>query len=477
MGKSSRPLFLGSIVPLVAMCSAPLSSPMCSILGRRRTMMAMCIPMAAGWAIITWATDASMILVGRALCSACSAIATPAAYSYVAEISSSRSRGFLGSLLSVGWTFGLVMSYSLGSVLPWNWLAFAACVVPIVQFVVLSTSEASPRWLVSRGQLEEAKKSLVYFRASTISHMHKHVECELKDMEHQMNKAEQRNLVQRLKMMVASAGVRKAITVCLLAFVFTVFTGFTVVNYHAKSLLVQAKVTDSMDPNLGTILIGLCQMGGNLVGAMIIDKVGRKTLLYISSVVLSLSQAGLGVYFYYQMRVPEAAVVLDDYRWLPLAMLLAFVIFLPVGWGSVTYILVSEIVPTSVRPETAILCNSWEQLLQFGVLQLHAVICHDYGPYYLHWSFAIIVASGAIFVFLMVPETSGKTLEEIEIFFTHLRREAMDMIGDREACREPTKQPFFIFVEKKAKDGSGVETVVCEKRLEAEGGCQPCSRR
>ena len=57
-------------------------------------------------------------------------------------------------------------------------------------------------------------------------------------------------------MMVASAGVRKAVMICLLAFVFTVLTGFAVVNYHAKLLLVQARVTDAMDPNLGTILIG-----------------------------------------------------------------------------------------------------------------------------------------------------------------------------------------------------------------------------
>ena len=204
-------------------------------------------------------------------------------------------------------------------------------------------------------------------------------------------------------------------------------------------------------------------------------QVGRKTLLYISSFFLGLTQAGLGTYFYFQYTNPEVAALLEDYRWLPLVMLLTFVVFLPVGWGSVTYILVSEIVPTSVRPETAILCNSWEQLLQFGVLQLHAAVCDVYGPWYLHWGFAVMVSLGALFVFLMVPETSGKTLEEIEIFFTHLRREALDMIGDRAACREPSKQPFFLFVEKKAKDGKST-TVVCEKQLEAEGGCRSCPR-
>ena len=82
--------------------------------------------------------------------------------------------------------------------------------------------------------------------------------------------------------------------------------------------------------------------------------------------------------------------------------------------------------------------------MQFGVLQLHAAICGQYGPQYLHWGFAMTALVGAVFVFFIVPETSGKTLEEIEVFFTHLRREALDMIGDRAACREPTKQPWFI---------------------------------
>ena len=86
------------------------------------------------------------------------------------------------------------------------------------------------------------------------------------------------------------------------------------VNYHAKLLLVQARVTEAMDPNLGTILIGLCQMGGNLVGASLIDKVGRKTLLYISSMFLALSQAGLGTYFYFELNSPEAAEILNNYR-------------------------------------------------------------------------------------------------------------------------------------------------------------------
>ena len=139
-------------------------------------MMSACIPMCIGWLMITYATNSNMILIGRALCAAVSAISLPAAYTYVAEIASTRNRGFLGSLLSIGWTFGLVLSYTLGSVLEWNWLALTSSVVSIVQFIVLSVATPSPRWLLTRKRTEEAKVALTFFRGE----FSKHVECEFK---------------------------------------------------------------------------------------------------------------------------------------------------------------------------------------------------------------------------------------------------------------------------------------------------------
>merc|ERR1719412_1724771 len=433
--------WISSIVPLVAVVAAPLSSPLCALLGRRVTMMSACIPMCVGWLIITYATNANMILIGRAMCAAVSAISLPAAYTYVAEIASTRNRGFLGSLLSVGWTFGLVLSYTLGSVLEWNWLALTSSVVSIVQFIVLSAATPSPRWLLTRKRTEEAKDALTFFRGE----MSKHVECELKDCEHQINEGNHASFWQRIRMMVTSGGNRKSISICLGIYFFAVGTGFIVVNYHAKMLLVQGKVTDTMDANLGTIIIGLCQMGGNIISAFIVDRVGRKNLLYISSTFVCLSQAGIGTYFYLEMVGNKSGSgSMEEYRLVPLILLLIFVVFLPIGWGSVTYILVAELVPTTIRTETIVLCNAWEQLLQFLVLRLHSSVCSRFGPSYLHWGFAILTSFAGIFAWVIVPETSNRSLEDIEVFFTHLRREAMDMIGDRAACREPIKEQPFV---------------------------------
>ena len=73
-------------------------------------------------------------------------------------------------------------------------------------------------------------------------------------------------------------------------------------------------------------------------------------------------QSLIRLFRYFQLVLPPE--VMTPYSWVPLVLLIIFVIFFPVGWGSITYILVSELVPTMVRTETAVLCNSWEQLLQ-----------------------------------------------------------------------------------------------------------------
>ncbi|QQP57712.1 Trehalose transporter BmTRET1, partial [Caligus rogercresseyi] len=197
--------WISCIVPLAAVLAGPFSSPLCNLIGRRYTMMIMCIPLCGGWFMITYATNASMILVGRGVTGAASAIAIPAAYTYISEIACSRNRGFLGSILSIGWCFGLVLSYSLGSILRWNWLALASSMIPLIQFVVLWNGTSSPRWLVTRKRNEEAKESLAFFRGG----WNKCVDCELKDMTHQFDNGDQKLTWRALKCSTSQVSVRQ----------------------------------------------------------------------------------------------------------------------------------------------------------------------------------------------------------------------------------------------------------------------------
>ena len=109
---------------------------------------------------------------------------------------------------------------------------------------------------------------------------------------------------------------------------------------------------------------------------------------------------------------------MSSFRWAPLILLITFVIALPVGWGSVTYILVAELVPTQIRTETAVLCDAWGQLLQ---------VTHD-----------IITTPLHTFVCLFTPEYSTfKTREEA--YFLVLQPKA----GVKESSNNITKIDFL----------------------------------
>lgn len=129
--------------------------------GRLRTLQFGSIPFIAGWILIALSTNIPMILVGRLLSGLATALATSPAIVYITEVARPELRG---SMISFGPTlasFGMVLSYLKGAYIHWRlvaWLGIIYAVVPII-LVQLFVPE-SPVWLVSKGRLEDAKKSL-----------------------------------------------------------------------------------------------------------------------------------------------------------------------------------------------------------------------------------------------------------------------------------------------------------------------------
>lgn len=129
--------------------------------GRLRTLQIGSIPCVAGWILIALSTNVPMLLVGRLLAGLATALATSPAIVYITEVARPELRG---SMISFGPTlasFGMVLSYLKGAYLDWRlvaWLNIIYAVVPVV-LVELWVPE-SPVWLVSKGRIEDAKKSL-----------------------------------------------------------------------------------------------------------------------------------------------------------------------------------------------------------------------------------------------------------------------------------------------------------------------------
>lgn len=154
-------LFLASLVVICAPFGALLGGFLMEIFGRLRTLQIGAIPSVIGWILIACSTNVPMLLIGRLLGGLSTALATSPAIVYITEVARPELRG---SLISFGPTlasFGMLLSYLKGAYLDWRlvaWLSIIYSIVPVimVQFWV----PESPVWLVSKGRIDDAKKSL-----------------------------------------------------------------------------------------------------------------------------------------------------------------------------------------------------------------------------------------------------------------------------------------------------------------------------
>lgn len=165
---------------------------------------------------------------------------------------------------------------------------------------------------------------------------------------------------------------------------------------------------------MSTIIIGIVNFIATFVAAGVIDKLGRKMLLYISTVSMALTLFALGGFFYAKSLDMEV----EAFGWLPLVSLIVYVIGFSLGLGPIPWLMMGEILPAKIRGSAASIATGFNWSCTFIVTKTFQDIIQLIGAHGTFWLFGIIVAVGLIFVIVSVPETRGRSLEEIEKRFT-----------------------------------------------------------
>ena len=159
------------------------------------------------------------------------------------------------------------------------------------------------------------------------------------------------------------------------------------------------------------------QVIATFAAATVIDKLGRKLLLIISAGFMIISLVGLGAFFYKLDNAEEEQDVIDSLGWLPLTSLIIFIIAFSIGYGPIPWIMMSELFSSDVREVASSLATTANWTVAFAVTISFTSLqnwIHDYGAY---WLFAACCLVNLIFCLLMVPETKGKTINEITEMF------------------------------------------------------------
>ena len=211
----------------------------------------------------------------------------------------------------------------------------------------------------------------------------------------------------------------------LFLMVFQQFSGINAAIFYAASIFSDAGVPNAS--LISVFSVGGVQIIATLVAVLLIDKLGRKILLIISSVGMCLSSTLLGIEFLISKSICSnstdhpvhhlPAICNHSVGWLAILGAILFIVFFSLAWGPIPWLMMSELMPLRVRS----LAASFATLFNWSLASLVTFEFHTYAerlsPKFAWWSFAVVMLISVFFIILFLPETKGHSLEEIEEYF------------------------------------------------------------
>lgn len=388
-----------SSVLLGAVTGAAVGGTLADRFGRRRVLIVTAVIFALGAVGTALAPTVAWLIVGRVIVGAAIGVASFTAPLYISEVSPVNIRGRLVSLNQIALTTGIVVSYLVDYALAgsrgWRWMFGLATIPALILGIGMVCVPESPRWLVSRAFPEKARAVLQRIRGTAT------VETELIEIQTSLDQQGGRwsELVSPL--------VRPALIVGIGLAIFQQVTGINTVIYYAPTIFQFAGFQSASVAILATVGVGVVNVLLTIAAMLLLDRVGRRPLLLIGLVGMVLSLGVLGLAF----SLPNLR---QEMGWIAVGSLMLYVGSFAVGLGPVFWLLIAEIYPLKIRG----LAMSVATVANWGVNLFVALtfltLIQLVGRPGTFWLYGLVGVGAWIFAYRLVPETRGRSLEEIE---------------------------------------------------------------
>ena len=322
---------------------------------------------------------------------------------YIAEIAPANVRGKLVSWNQFAIIFGMLVIYFVNLFIArrgseewlvtegWRWMFFSGLIPSGLFLLLLMFVPETPRYLVMKGKEDKALKVLKKISGE------KNAPMILKDI---------KDTLHETSIPWLSYGFL-VIFIGILLSVFQQFVGINVVLYYAGNIFRNMGASNDSSM-IQTIIVGIVNLVFTVLAILTVDRFGRKPLMIIGGVGMAISMVALGFSFYFG-KIGVVALIF----------MLTYTASFAMSWGPVTWVLLSEIFPNSIRSAMSIavaaqwianLIVSWT----FPMLNDNLALTASFNHGFAYWIYGVMGILSALFIWKMVPETKGKTLEEIE---------------------------------------------------------------
>jgi sugar porter (SP) family MFS transporter len=370
--------------------------------GRRRTIMIGATIFAIGTIGCTFAPNATVFVIARFIVGVAVGATSATVPTYLSELAPSRLRGALSSLNQLMICSGILIAYIVDWLLSGSsdWRAMIAIgIVPAVLLLIgMATLPETPRWLLKQGREGEARQVITSAQGKV------DIDAEVSGIREVIRlDGEARGTLRDL----AAKWVRPMVIVALILAVGQQFSGVNAINLYAPTIFKNLGIGTS-NALFASIVLGIVKVAFTAWVIFVVDRWGRKPLLLLGNVLMSVTLVLLGIAVL-TLHNPNAAAIST------IILLVVYLAGYELGWGAVVWVMMSEVFPLKVRGVGMGMGSVVLWAATFAITFVFPVMDDSLGLSNSAFIFAGVGVVLYLLVFKFVPETKGRSLEQIEL--------------------------------------------------------------
>lgn len=395
--------WVASCALLGCIAGAMFSGKLSDHIGRKKVLMISALLFAISSLGTALAPDLWFFVVFRIIGGMGIGIASMLSPMYISEMAPAAIRGRLISIFQLGIVTGILVIYFVNAYIAgihdeawnistgWRWM-FGSGIIPSLIFIfLLLTVPESPRWLASKKRNSEALDILARINGAELAQQ------ELRSIDESFNDETPFSFSD-----IKGPQLKKTLVIGILLAVFSQITGINAIMYYAPEIFKSTGV-GSDSAFMQTILVGIINVIFTLVAIQYVDHWGRKKLLLLGITGMAVCLFITGFAFYRQQQ-----------GYLVLIAILGYIACFAMSLGPLTFVVIAEIFPTKARATAMSVATFFLWLAVFLVSQTFPILIGSVGSAGTFWIYMVISIFTFFFIWKMIPETKGKTLEEIE---------------------------------------------------------------
>ncbi|MGS0666469.1 glucose transporter GlcP [Staphylococcus arlettae] len=374
------------------------SGPLADKLGRRRLVLFIAIIYIIGSITLFIAPNITILVIGRLIIGLAVGGSMATVPVYLSEMAPTELRGSLGTLNQLMITIGIlsayIVNYAFADIEGWRWMLGLAVVPSIILLIGIVFMPESPRWLLEH-RSEQAARDVMKITFDN----NEEINSEIKEMR------EISAISESTWAVIKSPWLRTTLIIGCIFALFQQIVGINAIIFYAPTIFSKAGLGEATSI-LGTVGIGTINVLVTIIAVFIVDKVDRKKLLVTGNIGMVTSLIIMAVLIW--------TIGITSSSWIIIICLSLFIVFFGITWGPILWVMLPEMFPTRARGAATGVATLVLNIGTLIVAQLFPILNNALSTEWVFLIFAMIGVFALAFVIKYLPETRGRSLEEIE---------------------------------------------------------------